>query len=199
MWRMGNLCFSLGSCPSGVGGSCSTLIWRPATRSRQMRRRVLTRSMTSTRTTAVRSPAPHSLHSYGAKTSIQIWQKDKIINLFAYISTREYLESLKSISVQSSLYVESFSVEHLCAAAGPMISCRAADSQGTRRGDHLRDNVSALGKCESVVWLIMPRAEVVFLLRSLRMWAREIVGGWHVVELMNIHAECPCGTVSSCN
>lgn len=27
----------------------------------------------------------------------------------------------------------------------------------------------------------------------------ENVGGWHVVEVMNIHAECPCGMIYSCN
>lgn len=136
-----NLCFSLASYPSGLGGSCSTLIWRPATRSRQMRRRVLTRSMTSTRTTAVRSPAPHSLHLYSAKTSIQIRQMEETIYLFAYIGTREYIKTqinffpLKSLC---SVFFLSF-WEHLCAAAGPMISCRAAESQGTRREDHLKD------------------------------------------------------------
>lgn len=143
---MGNLCFSLGSCPSGLGGSCSTLIWRPATRSRQMRRRVLTRSMTSTRTTAVRSPAPHSLHLYGAKTSIQIWQKEEI-NLFAYISTGEYLFKDSNQFLSNRVFMLSLFLwfwEHLCAAAGPMISCRAAESQGTHRGDHLRDNVGEM-------------------------------------------------------
>ncbi|CAG11096.1 unnamed protein product [Tetraodon nigroviridis] len=39
------------------------------------------------------------------------------------------------------------------------------------------------------MWLIMPSAEAVLLLLSLRVRAAEIVGGWRVVELMNIHAE----------
>lgn len=60
-------CFSLPSFPSGPAGSCSTPIWRPATRSRQTssRRRVSTRCTILTRTATVRRPASNSLHFYG--------------------------------------------------------------------------------------------------------------------------------------
>lgn len=54
-------------------------------------------------------------------------------------------------------------------------------------------------KCESRTWQETPLGLRVFLCFYVYVRERGDVVGWHVVELMNIHAECPCGTIHSCN
>lgn len=81
--------------------------------------------------------------------------------------------SLSSVEESNFLYY-GIGINNIGAAAGPAISWRATELQVTYRKDHLKKtSLPHKGKCESVMWLITPQAEVVLLLLSLQVRARE--------------------------